>query len=101
MTPETARPVLTEHDKSVIARAREVGPALRASTSDHDRLAGWLLAELADLAERLASECGKHDATVAAFDEAASILANFDWERDDSQYALERIEMAILTGKPQ
>jgi len=47
---------LTETDRDVIARAREVGPALRASNNDRDRLAGWLLAELADLAERLAGQ---------------------------------------------
>lgn len=47
---------LTQQDLDNIARAREVGPALRASTSDRDRLAGWLLKELADLAERLAGE---------------------------------------------
>lgn len=46
---------LTEADLHLIDRAREVGPALRASTSDRDRLAGWLLKELADLAERLAA----------------------------------------------
>lgn len=38
------------------ARAREIGPALRASTSDRDRLAGWLLEELAGLAERLTAQ---------------------------------------------
>jgi hypothetical protein len=47
---------LTEDDRQLITRAREVGPALRASTSDRDRLAGWLLKELADLAERLAGQ---------------------------------------------
>jgi hypothetical protein len=57
---------LNRQDLDNIARAREVGPALRASTGDRDRLAGWLLKELADLAERLAvstevvpcAECG-------------------------------------------
>ena len=47
---------LTDNDRQLIARAREVGPALRAKTSDEDRLAGWLLKELADLAERQAAE---------------------------------------------
>ena len=46
---------LTEDDRQLIAQARDLGPALRASTSDRDRLAGWLLKELADLAERLSS----------------------------------------------
>jgi len=45
---------LTDTDRQIIAQARELGPALRASTGDRDRLAGWLLKELADLAERLA-----------------------------------------------
>ncbi len=49
--PPAAR--LTESDWQLVARAREIGPALRASSSDRDRLAGWLLAGLADLAERL------------------------------------------------
>ena len=47
---------LTQDDLDLIARAREVGPALRARSGDQDRLAGWLLAELADLAERLARQ---------------------------------------------
>jgi hypothetical protein len=49
---------LTDHDRELIARAREIGPALRANKGDAERLGGWLLAELADLAERLtAGEC--------------------------------------------
>ncbi len=47
---------LADTDRELIARAREVGPALRASNGDRDRLAGWLLAGLADLAERLAGD---------------------------------------------
>ena len=45
---------LTDADRELIARARDLGPGLRASTGDRDRLAGWLLKDLADLAERLA-----------------------------------------------
>jgi Ni,Fe-hydrogenase III large subunit len=44
---------LSESDREAIERARELGPVLRASGSDRDRLAGWLLKTLADLAERL------------------------------------------------
>jgi hypothetical protein len=44
---------LTDADRSVIAEARRIGPGLRAMDSELDRLAGWLLKELADLAERL------------------------------------------------
>jgi hypothetical protein len=76
-------------DKELIDKARAVGVELRACPGDRDRLAGWLLKELAD-------ECGKLTVTVAAFDEVASILADFDWEHDDRQYALERIEMIVL-----
>jgi len=47
---------LTDTDRQIIAQAREVGPTLRASSGDRDRLAGWLLKELADLAERLAGD---------------------------------------------
>jgi hypothetical protein len=48
---------LTDDDRQLIARARELGPALRASSGDRDRLAGWLLAELVALAEKLAEQC--------------------------------------------
>lgn len=44
---------LSESDRQLIARARELGPVLRARNGDQDRLAGWLLGELTDLAERL------------------------------------------------
>ena len=45
---------LTETDRLIIRQAREIGPALRARNGTQDRLAGWLLHELSDLAERLA-----------------------------------------------
>jgi hypothetical protein len=45
---------LTEMDKLIIRHARDLGPELRAAASDRDRLAGWLLAELADRLEQLA-----------------------------------------------
>jgi hypothetical protein len=51
--PPAPRAGLTDDDRDMITRARALGPALRASSSDRDRLAGWLLKELADLAERL------------------------------------------------
>lgn len=53
MAASNTSPALTGRDRDVIARAREIGPVLRAGDGDRDRLAGWLLAELADLAERL------------------------------------------------
>ena len=39
--------VLTAKDQALIGNARAISPFLRASASDRDRLAGWLLAELA------------------------------------------------------
>jgi hypothetical protein len=47
---------LTDYERGLIAQAQEVGPALRASTDDRIRLGGWLLKELAVLAERLADD---------------------------------------------
>jgi hypothetical protein len=41
-------------DAELITRARQLGPELRASTSDRERLAGWLLKELADRLEQAA-----------------------------------------------
>ena len=43
-------------DEELIARARQVGPKLRARDSDFDRLAGWLLKELADRLEGRAAD---------------------------------------------
>lgn len=63
--------------------------------------AQYLLRELVAITERLADDSGKNNAAVTAFDEVARILADFDWERDDRQYALERIEMIVLTGHQQ
>jgi hypothetical protein len=36
---------------------------------------------------------------VAAFDRIAALLAAFDWEHDDRQYALEAIERIVLGGE--
>lgn len=47
---------LTEADQQLITMARDLGPTLRARTGEPDRLAGWLLKELADLAERLGGQ---------------------------------------------
>jgi hypothetical protein len=44
---------LTDHDRAIIDLAREIGPAFRVRAGDRERLAGWLLKELADLADRL------------------------------------------------
>ena len=47
---------LTDDDRQLLEKAREIGPSLRASSGDRDRLAGWLLAELVALAEKLAEQ---------------------------------------------
>ena len=47
---------LSGDDRDLLAMAREVGPALRASDAVRDKLAGNLLAELSGLAVRLAGE---------------------------------------------
>jgi hypothetical protein len=47
-----AAPQLTEHERFIIDRARQVAPALRGG-GVREQLAAQLLAELADLAERL------------------------------------------------
>ena len=44
---------LTDHDRAIFDLAREIGPAFRARAGDRERLAGWLLEELAGLAGRL------------------------------------------------
>lgn len=56
----TSGPTAVDGDAlDLIARAREIGPALRASGSDRDRLAGWLLGALADeLEARIAPAAG-------------------------------------------
>jgi hypothetical protein len=84
---------LTESDLALIARARQAGPALRAQPSDRERLAGWLLAELASLAERLTC-----DEDAQRLDRIRVVLAKFDWERDDRQLALEEIERIVTGG---
>lgn len=52
---------LTDDDLFLIAEARRIGPALRARTGDQERLAGEVIARLADLAERLAGELAARD----------------------------------------
>ena len=45
---------LTDYERGLVEQARDIGPTLRASTDERIRLGGWLLKELADLAEQLA-----------------------------------------------
>ena len=44
------------NDEELIARAREVWAEMRFSPSDRERLAAWLLKELADRLEEPAAE---------------------------------------------
>lgn len=55
MAASTASTSLTEDDRFVIGRAREIAPALREG-GVREQLAAQLLDRLADLAERLAGE---------------------------------------------
>ena len=94
-------PRLTDADRWTIAKAREVGPALRAASSDRDRLAGWLLKELADIAERLGGgeDQGDDAEDTRRLDRIRVVLAKFDWEHDDRQLALEAIERIVEDGQ--
>jgi hypothetical protein len=95
---------LTDTDRLAITRAGKLGPALRASSGNRDRLAGWLLAELVGIIERLDSGEGQapEDAAIdqifgsgtdtRRLGEIRALLARFDWEHDDRQLALEAIE---------
>jgi hypothetical protein len=49
---------MSELDKQLVARAREVGAQLRRRPGDLDRLAGVLLAQLADRLDGLTGEDG-------------------------------------------
>lgn len=64
--------------------------------------AARLATELASLLRRLDLEAAEAVPDLAAgqLAEVRGVLAAFDWERDDRQYALERIE-AIVTGGAQ
>ena len=57
-----ARTCLTEDDLRLIDQARQIGPGLRASAGDHDRLTGWLLKALADRLEQLGTPAAAQDA---------------------------------------
>ncbi len=77
------------NDQELAAEARRVATKLSGSRSDLGRLAGALLAAQADRAERLNGD----------LDAIRGILAGFDWEHDDHQYALEQIEMIADKGQ--
>jgi hypothetical protein len=90
-----------------IARARELA-AVATVAAVRERFPGWnddtaayaeafataryLLTDLAGLAERLGG-------AAADLAEIRALLAAFDWEHDDRQYALERIGMIAEGGQ--
>ena len=80
------------NDQELASRARETARRLfatRVGDLDLLRLAAGLLKEQADRAERLNGD----------LDAIRGILAGFDWEHDDHQYALEQIEMIADKGQ--
>jgi hypothetical protein len=93
---------LTGDERQLIAKAREIGPVLRASAGDRDRLAGWLLAEVADLAERLGGGDGCERGRVSV-DEAAleAFIAEADEKRaqSDSQFLCSMAEYEASDAK--
>lgn len=60
-----------------------------------------LLGDLAGLAERLGGDEGQAAEDAGRLDEIRAILTAFDWEHDDRQYALERIEMIVAVDDDQ
>jgi hypothetical protein len=54
-----------------------------------------LLADLAAIAERLGGAGDQAAEDTRRLGEVRALLAAFDWEHDDRQYALERIEMIV------
>jgi hypothetical protein len=56
-------------------------------------LAPGMAARMADAVRGLLEVITEDQADAAHLAEIRAILAGFDWERDDRQYALERIEM--------
>jgi hypothetical protein len=93
---------LTDTDRLAITRAGKLGPALRASSGNRDRLAGWLLAELVAIIERLdggEGQDGEVSEDTGRLDRIRVVLAGFDWEHDDRQLALEAIERIVEGGQ--
>ena len=100
---------LTEGDRRRIAEARELA-TLVTPDATRERFAGWgddllpayveafttaryVLGDLAAIAERLD---GTED--TGRLGEIRDLLARFDWEHDDRQYALETIERIVTDG---
>jgi hypothetical protein len=88
---------LTADDRFYIAEARRLAAPGGTFPDPPPALAQARIAlgKLADVAERLD---GTEDAGRLA--EIRAILAGFDWEHDDRQYALEQIEMIAEGGQP-
>jgi hypothetical protein len=81
---------VTAADRDVIAQAREVGPGLRAATGDRDRLAGWLLLELADRLERLGRP---EERIVGLAERLTAAVGRIAQLEDDLRDALNRIHV--------
>ena len=107
-------PALDDHDRQVLAAAREMAavPAngVREYTGEDDGLlaravalarAQILLAELAAVVTRLAGDDGADGAEDARRLHAIrEVLRHFDWEYHDRQLALEAIERIADGGQP-
>ena len=105
----TAR--LTDSERRAIGEARKVATLrtddIREYTGDDDRTmayavafgrAQWHLNDLLRLVERLAAEDQAAEDT-RRLGEIRKVLAHFDWEHDDRQYALEAIERITEGGQ--
>ncbi len=105
--PDPGASVLTDRDRRTLAEARELAavPAskIREFTGEDDGHLGRavalaraqiLLADLAAVVERLAAADVAPEAAedTRRLAEVRGLLAAFDWEHDDRQYALEAIE---------
>jgi hypothetical protein len=104
---------LTGADRVVIDKARALA-GLRTTEAVTERFSGWpdtgtayaeafgnarwLLAELADTAERLAGEEQAGEDT-RRLGEIRALLAGFDWEYHDRQLALEAIDRIADGGR--
>lgn len=101
---------LDDVDRRTIAEAREVAEVrsgdLREWTGEDNFAlayavalgrAQWRLGELLRLVERVA---GADAEDTRRLDAIRSVLAAFDWERDDRQLALEAIDRIADGGQP-
>jgi hypothetical protein len=109
----TAR--LTETDRRTISAARELaaitGDAAKERADATELAVAYavvfgeargLLTELAAIAERVTGgegQDGEVSEDTGRLDRIRDLLARFDWEHDDRQYALEAIERIVGEGE--